>query len=149
MMEAVYTSATSVYFHETTGRAVVQLVSRRDLTADDQVCARVRPCGICGGQRDTGTGFFSEFFGFLLSVSFHRGSPYSYEGWTIGQFMAAVQRHSVTASTSSTWYKRLLGAMLQKAVVFMLAAVRTWNLYTLLFSWTGVTIQTFGLLKSV
>jgi hypothetical protein len=29
--------------------------------------------GICGGQSGTGGGFFSKFFGFLLSISFRRG----------------------------------------------------------------------------
>jgi hypothetical protein len=36
-----------------------QVVSRRPLTAEARVHARVNPCGICGGQRGTGTGFFS------------------------------------------------------------------------------------------
>jgi hypothetical protein len=36
---------------------VAQAVSRRPLTADTQVRSRVSPCGICGGQSDTGTGF--------------------------------------------------------------------------------------------
>jgi hypothetical protein len=35
------------------GRAMPQVISRRPLTAE----ARVNPCGICGGQSDTGTGF--------------------------------------------------------------------------------------------
>jgi hypothetical protein len=39
------------------GRAMAQVVSRRPLTAEAWVCARVNPCGICGGQSGTGTGF--------------------------------------------------------------------------------------------
>jgi hypothetical protein len=35
------------------GRAMAQVVSSRSLTAE----ARVNPCGICGGQSVTGTGF--------------------------------------------------------------------------------------------
>jgi hypothetical protein len=41
----------------TSGRAMTQVVSRRPLTAEAQVRARVNPCGICGGQSGTGTGF--------------------------------------------------------------------------------------------
>jgi hypothetical protein len=49
------------------------------------------------GQRGTGTGFSVEFFGFLLLVSFHHGSPYSYTIWRIiGLLVAAVQRHTTT-----------------------------------------------------
>jgi hypothetical protein len=50
------------------GRAISQVVSRRPLTAEARVRARVNPCGICSGQSGTGTGFFSEYFCFLLSI---------------------------------------------------------------------------------
>jgi hypothetical protein len=40
------------------GRAMAQAVSRRPLTADARVRSRVSPCGICGLQSGTGTGFF-------------------------------------------------------------------------------------------
>jgi hypothetical protein len=50
------------------GHAMAQAVSRRSPTAE----ARVGPFGICGGQSGTGTGFFPEYFGFPLSISFHR-----------------------------------------------------------------------------
>jgi hypothetical protein len=39
------------------GRAMAQAVSRRHLTAKARVRARVNPCGVCGGQSETGTGF--------------------------------------------------------------------------------------------
>jgi hypothetical protein len=39
------------------GRAMAQVVSRRPLTAEARVRARVNPCEICGGQSGTGTGF--------------------------------------------------------------------------------------------
>jgi hypothetical protein len=39
------------------GRAKAQVVSRRPLTAEARVLARVNSCGICGGQSGTGTGF--------------------------------------------------------------------------------------------
>jgi hypothetical protein len=39
------------------GRAMAQAVSRRPPTADARVPSLVSPCGICGGQSGTGTGF--------------------------------------------------------------------------------------------
>ena len=43
---------------DTLGRAMAQAVSRRPLAAEARVRSRLRPCGICGGQSGTGTGFF-------------------------------------------------------------------------------------------
>jgi hypothetical protein len=39
------------------GRAMAQAVSRRPPTAEARVQSRVSPCGICGGQSGSGTGF--------------------------------------------------------------------------------------------
>jgi hypothetical protein len=51
-------------------RAMAQAVTRRPLTADARVRAGVSPCGTCGGQSGTGTGFFPEFSGFsFVSMS--------------------------------------------------------------------------------
>jgi hypothetical protein len=41
----------------TAGHAMAQAVSRRPPTAEARVRCRVSPCGICGGQSGTGTGF--------------------------------------------------------------------------------------------
>jgi hypothetical protein len=56
------------------GRAMAQAVSRRPLTAEVRFRSRVSPCGICVGRCGTGTGFSSEYFGFPLSITFHRCS---------------------------------------------------------------------------
>jgi hypothetical protein len=46
-----------IYLRVHTGRAMAQVVSRRPLTAEALVRARVSPCGVCGGQSGTGTCF--------------------------------------------------------------------------------------------
>jgi hypothetical protein len=51
-------------------------------------------------------GFISKFFGFPLSMPFHRRSPYSYiiwGGWTICPLVAAVQRRSLIPSKSTIY----------------------------------------------
>jgi hypothetical protein len=53
-------STHKVTFHltkDTLGRAMAQVVGRQPLTTETGVCTRVSPCGICGGQSSTGTGF--------------------------------------------------------------------------------------------
>jgi hypothetical protein len=40
---------------------MAQVVSRRPLTAESQAHAQVNPCGICGVQSDTGTGFSQSY----------------------------------------------------------------------------------------
>jgi len=39
------------------GYVMVQAVSHQFLTTKDQVQSQTNPCGICGAQTDTGTGF--------------------------------------------------------------------------------------------
>jgi hypothetical protein len=43
---------------------MAQAVSRRPLTAEARVRYRASPCGICGGQSGTGTGFSPSTSGF-------------------------------------------------------------------------------------
>jgi hypothetical protein len=44
------------------------------LTAEVRVPSQFSLCANCGGQSGAGTGFFSEYFGFSLSVTFHHCS---------------------------------------------------------------------------
>jgi hypothetical protein len=48
---------TGVFVSVEVGRAMAQVVSRRPLTAEARLRDRVNPCGVCGGQSGTGTGF--------------------------------------------------------------------------------------------
>jgi hypothetical protein len=89
-------------YEDEMGRVMAQVVIRRLLTAEVQVRCQDSPCGICGGQSVTGTNFFSEYFRFPLSVSFHRCSIFTHispGGCTMGPLAAAVpQRHGLTPS---------------------------------------------------
>jgi hypothetical protein len=55
-------------------RAMAEAVSRWCPTTEAQPRSRVSPCGTCGGQSSTRTGVSPEYFGFPLSVAFHRCS---------------------------------------------------------------------------
>jgi hypothetical protein len=51
------------------GCAIAQAVSCRHLAVEARVLARVSPCGICGGQSNSGTGFsLSSFYFPYVSI---------------------------------------------------------------------------------
>ena len=63
---------TGSYLATTQGRALAQTVSRRPLTAKNQVQIQASPCEICGGESGIGTGFCRSVRGLLMSVSFRQ-----------------------------------------------------------------------------
>jgi hypothetical protein len=70
----IWNSFYSLWLNHTQGRAMVQAVSRRPLTAEARVRSRASPCGICGGQSGTGTGFSPSTS--VLPCQFHStGAP--------------------------------------------------------------------------
>jgi hypothetical protein len=74
------------------GRAIAQAVSRRLPTAAARVRARVRSCGICGGQSGTGAGFL-RVLRFPLPILIPSTAPHSssiIRGWYNGPIVAAV-----------------------------------------------------------
>jgi hypothetical protein len=69
-LEGRFKEATEIYFNTLSqGRAMAQVVRRRPFTSEAQVHARVNPCGICGGQSGTGTGFSPSFS--VLPCQYH------------------------------------------------------------------------------
>jgi hypothetical protein len=62
-------------------REVARAVGSRSFIVEARVQTRVNPHVNCIGQSATGTGSFSEFFCFLLSISFQCASPCPYISW--------------------------------------------------------------------
>jgi hypothetical protein len=63
-MQCVYALLSGLnrnYTDSESGDAMAHVVSRWPLTAETRVRTRVNPCGICGGQSGTGTGFSPGF----------------------------------------------------------------------------------------
>jgi hypothetical protein len=48
---------------------MAQAVTRRPLTAEARVRGRVNPCGSCGGQSGTGTGYFPSSSVSLVNIT--------------------------------------------------------------------------------
>jgi hypothetical protein len=55
------TTAAAAIHVDTASSVMAQVVSRQPLTAEARVRTRVNPCGICGEQSGTGTGFLRFF----------------------------------------------------------------------------------------
>jgi len=65
---------------------MAQTVNHQPLTADNRVHSQARymsACQIYGGQSCTVTGFFTEYFGYPLSVSIYQCSTLIYRSPTV------------------------------------------------------------------
>jgi hypothetical protein len=80
---------------------MIQAVSRRYLKAEPRVHARVCQCGICCGQISNGTGCPPNYSAFPCqyhsTVAVH--THMSFGGYSIGLFVATIQRFSLTPLT--------------------------------------------------
>jgi hypothetical protein len=86
------------------GCAMALVITGWPLTTEVWVHASVSPCGVCGGQSGTVTGYslsssvFPCQYYSTMALHFHISSA----RWTVGLSEAAVQRHSLTSSTWTT-----------------------------------------------
>jgi hypothetical protein len=81
---------------------MAQAVSRRTPTAEARVRSRVSPCGICGGQSGTGTGF--SLSSSVFPCQFHStGAPLLGKGQKIIIFIIGLHNkpHGCSASVAS------------------------------------------------
>jgi hypothetical protein len=96
------------------GRAIAQAVSRRLPTAEARVRAKVRSCGICGGQSGTGAGFL-RVLRFPLPVLIPPTAPHSSSSsgaGTRGQLVADVPSGLSLTPKQETKKKKLYSASL-------------------------------------
>jgi hypothetical protein len=86
------------------GRAMAQVVNHWPLTTEAWVHTPVSPCGICGGQSGTGTGFplSSSVFPCQFHSTIDLHANISSGAWTICLLLARIQRHHLTPSTWAT-----------------------------------------------
>jgi hypothetical protein len=94
--------STSFIVSSMCGHAMAQAVSRQPLTAESRVRARFNPCGICGEQSGTGTGFSpsSSVFPCQYHSTVVLHTHISSGGWTLCPLVAAVQMRSLTPPKS-------------------------------------------------
>jgi hypothetical protein len=83
---------------------MAQAVIHLRFVADVRVRASLSPCGFYGGHSVTGTGFL-RVFRFSLSISFRRGSPYSY-------ITRGINNRAVGGSSSETYFRPIDMGML-------------------------------------
>jgi hypothetical protein len=86
-----------IYLSIVNCRVPSQVVSHWPVTAETQVCTWVIPCGICGGQSRTGTGFSFNFLVFPCqyhsALALHANISSKDE-----QLVAMVKGHHLTLS---------------------------------------------------
>jgi hypothetical protein len=80
---------------------MVEMVTHRPLIPEARVQAEVNPCGICGGQCGTGTGYSqsSLVFPCRYHCSVALNTRISSKGWKISPLVVAVQRDSLIPVT--------------------------------------------------
>jgi hypothetical protein len=80
---------------------MAQVVSRRPATAEARVRCRVSPCGICGGQSGTGTGFSP--ISSVFPCQFHStGAPFLGKGQKIIIFIFITGLHNKPQGCSAS-----------------------------------------------
>jgi hypothetical protein len=104
-----------------------QAVSRRPLTTEGQARSQVSPCGICGGQSDTGPGFcYSTSF---FPCQFHStGAPLQGKTKKLITFITGLHNKpqgcgTLVASAAGPFTKRKTYLLGWSEVVFTIIAI--------------------------
>jgi hypothetical protein len=71
---------------------MAQVVGRRPLTAEARVRSWVNPCGICGGQSGTGTGFSPSYS--VLPCQYHSTVALQTHIWGMRNMLMTVGSHA-------------------------------------------------------
>jgi hypothetical protein len=106
---------------------MVQAVSRKPLAVEAQICSRVSPCGLCGGQTGIGTGFcpvFPRQYHSTVVLHTHMSSGRC----TIRRLVGAVQRRSYPIDMNKTIVLDILSfKVLCESEVLTTARMRVWR----------------------